>query len=174
MSVEDGNPGQNAFKASDMLREHMSRGRQNETEGDHAKVMELLGKYLELVPVGQGGHYRRLDPKLRMSLFQERGHVCEACSRDLSQSRFDVHHTNYNKGDDPKYLRILCKPCHKIVGYLTGAVSWFAKESGLEKPVPSQTTGDYPPVQRKVMWRIIDPAEWPKDWGPQPGRETGK
>jgi hypothetical protein len=72
-----------------------------------------------------------VNPELRAELFEERGHSCEACRRDLRGDRFDVHHIDYGQRDNPDSLKILCNPCHNVVNVLTGLKWWFAQEMGM-------------------------------------------
>ncbi len=72
-----------------------------------------------------------------MRLYEERNGCCEACRGHVAPNAFDVHHTNYDKGDDPAYLRVMCRPCHDVVTRLTAVVSWFEGEAeGFANPLP--------------------------------------
>lgn len=102
----------------------------SETRPEHEETMASLDVYLALVPVGTRSLTTTVLPEVRRTLFEERGGCCEACSKDLSTDRFDVHHTDYTQSENPDFLKILCLPCHGVVNYLTGVKWWFARETG--------------------------------------------
>ena len=105
---------------------------EQDTPHEHSLVMAYLDTYLALVPVGvRDKDTDPISPRLRAQLFDEREHSCEACNIDVTDRPFDVHHTDYTQGSNPEYLRLLCKPCHNVVGVLTGMKWWFAQKVGL-------------------------------------------
>lgn len=53
--------------------------------------------------------------KLRMQLYETRGGRCEYCTEELDKDDFHLHHVDYQHGDDPKYLRVVCPRDHSIL-----------------------------------------------------------
>jgi len=99
--------------------------------GDNEDALSIRGRlrrdldfYLNLVPIGQSGS-NSVTQKLRKQLFYDRGEACEACTEKIELKHSRIHHLNYYKGDNPEFLRVLCVPCHEIVGKLTGLINWF-------------------------------------------------
>ena len=130
---------------------------EKDTPYEHVVTMAFLNIYLSLVPVGvRDKDTEPISPRLRTQLFEEREHSCEACSIDVTDRQFDIHHTDYTQGSNPEYLKLLCKPCHNVVGVLTGMKWWFAQEVGLvekQEKIPKQKKGD---VNQIPFWMEED------------------
>ncbi len=142
MSTERESTGNESFNVRDMRFYRYAQMAEGETTKEHGMTMAALNIYLDLVPVGVRGPDAKVSSELRVELFEERGHACEACRRDLSVTSYDVHHTDYTRGDNPDFLKILCKPCHGVINVLTGMKWWFAKEVGLIETTPLRSSLD--------------------------------
>jgi len=130
---------------------------EQDTPHEHSLVMAYLDTYLALVPVGvRDKDTEPISPRLRAQLFEERGHSCEACDIDVTDRQFDVHHTDYTQGSNPEYLRLLCKPCHNVVGVLTGMKWWFAQEVGLVEKQERTRRSKSGNVNQMPFWMDAD------------------
>jgi len=169
MSLEStsGRPLEDRFKPQEMTFMPYYSLAEGETTIEHDTIMGKLATYLSLVPISAGNEFtEQITPGLRWKIFEEREHSCEACASDLTGQKFDIHHTDYNKGSDPDYLKILCKPCHSIVNVLTGMKWWFAQETGL---VAKQDTKGRSSRNKRPLPFWLEPGfEWPPDVDEEP------
>ena len=169
MSLEstNGRSSGDHFKPREMTFMPYSSLAEGETSIGHGVIMDKLSVYLALVPAGAGNEYtEQITPGLRWKIYEEREHSCEACASDLTGQKFDIHHTDYNKGSDPDYLKILCKPCHNIVNVFTGMKWWFAQEIGL---VAKQDTNRRSSRNKRPLPFWLEPGfEMPPDIDDEP------
>lgn len=169
MSLEstNGRSSGDHFKPREMTFMPYSSLAEGETSIEHGVIMDKLSVYLALVPAGAGNEYtEQITPGLRWKIYEEREHSCEACASDLTGQKFDIHHTDYNKGSDPDYLKILCKPCHNIVNVFTGMKWWFAQEIGL---VAKQDTNRRSSRNKRPLPFWLEPGfEMPPDIDDEP------
>lgn len=94
----------------------------------HTEAVNNILRYLSFVPIGNSSGLRIWDQEfrdLRTRLFEERRRRCEACNTDLTGRKFELHHTNYYKVDDPNFMKIVCLKCHHIIAEMTGLVRLF-------------------------------------------------
>lgn len=58
-----------------------------------------------------------INNEFRLGLFELRGGKCEYCSKNLDKNKFHVHHTDYDYGQNPRYLKIVDSRCHGIITF---------------------------------------------------------
>lgn len=145
------------FRQTDMAFLPYTLLAEQDTPHEHSLVMAYLDTYLALVPVGvRNKDTEPISPRLRAQLFEKREHSCEACSIDVTDRPFDIHHTDYTQGSNPEYLKLLCKPCHNVVGILTGMKWWFAQEVGLVEKQPRTRTSKKGNINQMPFWMEED------------------
>ena len=86
------------------LSSHRERTTEHAEREIRYETLAILQRYLPLVPLGQyhqinrSGEEQAAYRSRRMQLYEERGHRCDACSADVPNDQFELHHTNYYRG----------------------------------------------------------------------------